>query len=60
MSADLKIDVEVDGHPVLTGVPFPEGVKPPRAACVAVCGAASNPDYMICVNDVKLVSQRDE
>jgi len=57
---DLNIDVEVDGNKVLSEVPLPAGFKPPRAACVAVCGAATNADYMICVNDVKLVSQRDE
>ena len=57
---DLNIDVEVDNHKVLSDVPFPPGMVPPPTACVAVCGAASTPDFMICVNDVKLVSQRDE
>jgi len=57
---DLNIDVEIDGEEVMKDVPFPPGMKPPRSACVAVCGAASNDEYMISVNDVRLVSQRDE
>ena len=58
--SDLNIDVEIDGEEVMKDVPFPPGMKPPRSACVAVCGAASNDEYMISVNDVRLVSQRDE
>merc|ERR1712196_617083 len=57
---DRHIDVEVDGHQVLKHVKLPEGMKIPRAACVAVCGGATNSDFMICVNDVKLVAQKDE
>jgi len=56
----LSIDVEVGGEAVISNVPFPQGLRPPRAACVAVCGAASNSEFLISVNDVRLVSQRDE
>ena len=56
----LSIDVEVGGEPVISSVSFPQGLRPPHAACVAVCGAASNSEFLISVNDVRLVSQRDE
>merc|ERR1711865_72071 len=56
---DNNCDVELDGEKVLTNVEFKD-IKIPKKLCVAVCGAAHDQEFMIAVNDVKLVDRDDE
>jgi hypothetical protein len=57
--AELKCDVNLEGKKVLDDVEFPKGFKIPSKLCAAVCGAATDENFMIAVNDVKLEDTED-
>jgi hypothetical protein len=50
---DNNCDVKLDGKKIMDDINFGD-IKIPPKLCVAVCGAATDPDFMIAVNDVKL------
>jgi hypothetical protein len=56
---DNNCDVSLDGEKILDDVEF-KNIKIPKKLCVAVCGAAHDQEFMIAVNDVKLVDREDE
>jgi len=57
---ELQCDVKLDGEKIMDDVEFPKDFKIPPKLCVAVCGAATDENFMIAVNDVKLEDEDDE
>eukprot|EP00658_Telonema_sp_P-2_P067409 TRINITY_DN56316_c0_g1_i1.p2 TRINITY_DN56316_c0_g1~~TRINITY_DN56316_c0_g1_i1.p2 ORF type:complete len:218 (-),score=56.84 TRINITY_DN56316_c0_g1_i1:133-786(-) len=57
--ADMKCDVKLDGKTIMDNIEFGD-IKIPSKLCLAVCGAATDKDFRIAVNDVKLENMDEE